>query len=173
MVQHGRYEFAQSRHRRDQVRAVNGVFLNYRPLLRREPRFLGENRGILIVNLSYVVKECRSPDLLNGNRIVTHQARDLDCIVLNPTRMARRVRISCFDRLDHQLKQLTIRLLKLNVGGIELSEAQNWQPKRGGQHRSEASIDPSKNEDDRKCEEIDAERRCVVLLPDLKRSRVG
>src|SRR4051794_25882716 len=57
MMHDGRNEFTKARHRCNQIRAVSRMFFDNGPLLGRETRLFRKDRGILVVDFAYVVKE--------------------------------------------------------------------------------------------------------------------
>ncbi len=53
------------RHRRHEIRTIGRVILNNRPFLRSQLVLLRQDRSVLFVNLSYIVKKRRPADFLN------------------------------------------------------------------------------------------------------------
>src|SRR5262249_28903009 len=119
-----------TRHRGDEVRAIDWVILNNRPLLGRQLVLLGYDRRVFLVDFADVVEQRCATNFVDS--VFRQPDRPSDCHgkLSNAARVAGRVGITRLDRLNHEFEELFVGLLKLKVCLMELPEAQDWNPQR-------------------------------------------
>src|SRR5260370_30347321 len=82
--------------------------LHQHPFFRRKSTGLSQKRCKVFVDFTNVMEEGSGPNLIDLLGIQTKLARDLTGVFRNTHRMARRVGVSCFNSLYHQLEKLSV-----------------------------------------------------------------
>ena len=88
------------------------------------------------------MEERSGPNLIDLLGIQTKFARDLTGVFRNTHRMARCVRVSCFNSLYHQLEKLSVDTFYLKVHLVHMTNEEQRQDK----HREPYDLQPCEKE---------------------------
>src|SRR5688572_4362523 len=101
--------------RSGQVSAPNWMSLHEHALLRGEPASLAEKRRKVLVNFANIMKECGCPYLIDMFGMQTEFASNLARILSDAYRMTGGIGVSSLNGFHHELEQLSIHPLNLEV----------------------------------------------------------